>query len=135
VTGLEIPLWIQGTVGLGATITLWWAYRLGRWRGYRLRAAAGAEGDRRRLSGRLSELWAPYEAGFPGSPDDAYFLGAPIDFVVFEGLSEGALEEIVFVEVKSGAGKLTKRERAIRNAVSAGKVSWLELRLPGADER
>ena len=132
VEGLSVA--VQVACAGGAAFGLWLAYRLGRWRGARRRSNLSAEGDRRRLAGRLSELWAPYEAGFPGSPDDAHFLGAPIDFVVFEGLSEGEVQEIVFVEVKSGRGKLTKRERAIRDAVAAGRVSWLELRLPGTED-
>lgn len=115
-------------------VALWLSYRFGCWRGQRRRVALAREGDRRRLAGRLSEQWAPYEAGFPGAPDDAHFLGAPIDFVVFEGLTGGTLDEIVFVEVKSGRGKLTPRERAIREAVEGGRVSWLELRLPGAKD-
>lgn len=122
--------------GAGAGLALaWLVYRIGLWRGGRLAASRSREGDRRRLAGRLSEMWAPYEAGFPGDPDDAHFLGAPIDFIVFEGLSDGDLKEIVLVEVKSGAGKLTRRERAIRDAVKDGRVSWLELRLPSADDR
>jgi predicted Holliday junction resolvase-like endonuclease len=113
-----------------ALVVAWLSFRLGRWRGKRASIEASREGDRRRVSGRVAELWAPYEAGFPGSPDDAHFLGAPIDFIVFEGLSEGEIEEIVFVEVKSGAGKLTVGERKIRDAIAAGRVSWLELRMP-----
>ncbi len=118
--------------GLGAIAVLmaWFFFRLGKWRGRRSAMLASREGDRRRVAGRVTELWAPYEAGFPGSPDDAHFLGAPIDFIVFEGLTEGEIEEIVFVEVKSGSGKLTVGERKIRDAVAAGRVSWLELRIP-----
>lgn len=125
VSSLQLSLAGATTLALA-----WLCFRLGRWRGKRISIQSSREGDRRRLSGRLSELWAPYEAGFPGSPDDAHFLGAPIDFIVFEGLSEGEIEEIVFVEVKSGSGKLTVGERKIRDAISAGRVSWLELRMP-----
>lgn len=131
---LELPVWAPVAGACCALLALWFSFRIGKWRGARTRASASAEGDRRRIAGRLSELWAPYEAGFPGAPDDAHFLGAPIDFVVFEGLSEGEVEDIVFVEVKSGAGKLTKRERAIRDAVAGGRVSWLEFRLPGTED-
>lgn len=87
------------------------------------------EGARRQIAGRVAELWAPYESGFPGEIEDAWFLGSPIDFVVFDGLSDGALDEVVFVEVKSGSGKLTKRERMIRDAVTDGRVRWLEFRI------
>src|SRR5690348_11807305 len=33
---------------------------------------------------------------------DAQHLGSPVDFIVFDGLDEGELREIIFVEVKSG---------------------------------
>ena len=33
---------------------------------------------------------------------DLRFVGTPIDFIAFKGLSSGRLEEVVFIEVKSG---------------------------------
>ena len=78
--------------------------------------------------GRITEHFIPYLRGFPYNPKDARFLGTPIDFVVFEGLSEGEVENVVFVEVKSGKGTLSTRERRVRDAVREGRVRWLELR-------
>jgi predicted Holliday junction resolvase-like endonuclease len=34
----------------------------------------------------------------------------------------------VFLEVKTGAGALTARERQIREAIRSGRVEWDELR-------
>jgi predicted Holliday junction resolvase-like endonuclease len=49
--------------------------------------------------------------------------------VVFDGLDEGDLQEIVFVEVKTGASaSLSKRERQIREAISDGRIKWVEMR-------
>jgi predicted Holliday junction resolvase-like endonuclease len=78
--------------------------------------------------GRITEHFIPYLAGFPYNPKDARFLGTPIDFVVFDGLSEGEVESVVFVEVKAGKGALSSRERRVRDAVREGRVRWLELR-------
>jgi predicted Holliday junction resolvase-like endonuclease len=78
--------------------------------------------------GRITEHFIPYLAGFPYNPKDARFLGTPIDFVVFDGLSEGEVESVVFVEVKAGKGALSTRERRVRDAVREGRVRWLELR-------
>ena len=79
--------------------------------------------------GQAFEQLAPYLPGFEFNPKDAQFLGKPVDFVVFDGLDEGELRRIVFVEVKTGGAKLTRREQQIRHVVSRGAIEWRELRL------
>jgi len=54
--------------------------------------------------------------------------GSPIDLIVFDGLDEGELRKIVFVEVKSGKSVLSKRERLIKDAIEKKKVEWKILR-------
>jgi predicted Holliday junction resolvase-like endonuclease len=78
--------------------------------------------------GQIFEQLVPYLPEFEFSPKDARFLGRPVDFVVFDGLDEGELRQIVFVEVKTGGAKLTPRERLIRDAIRAGRVTWKEIR-------
>jgi predicted Holliday junction resolvase-like endonuclease len=78
--------------------------------------------------GQVFEQLVPYLPEFEFSPKDARFLGRPVDFVVFDGLDEGDLRRIVFVEVKTGGSKLTPRERLIRDAIREGRVSWKEVR-------
>ena len=79
--------------------------------------------------GKVSEQLVPYLPGFGYNPKDARFLGSPVDLVVFDGLDAGALERVVFLEVKTGAAALSTRERQIRDAVREGRVGWEELRL------
>jgi predicted Holliday junction resolvase-like endonuclease len=50
--------------------------------------------------GKVSEQLVPYLPGFGYNPKDARFLGSPVDFLVFDGLDEGELRGLVFVEVK-----------------------------------
>ena len=78
--------------------------------------------------GQVYEQLVPYLPEFGFNPKDARFLGRPVDFVVFEGLDEGKLRRIVFVEVKTGGSKLTERERLIRDAVREGRIAWKEIR-------
>jgi predicted Holliday junction resolvase-like endonuclease len=78
--------------------------------------------------GKITEHLVPYLPEFTYNPKDARFLGSPIDFLVFDGLSEGEVKCIIFVEVKTGTSTLNTRERRIRDAVQAGRVEWLELR-------
>ena len=81
------------------------------------------------LKGQAAEQLAPLTGDFPYLASDARFLGSPIDYVVFDGLSDEEELEVVFVEVKTGASKLSKREAKLRDAIKAGRVRWEELRL------
>jgi len=82
------------------------------------------------LSGQFSEQIAPYLPDFPFNPTEARFMGKPIDFVVFKGMDEKKIEEIVFVEVKSGQSQLSKIEKSLKSAVENKKVSWHEYKVP-----
>jgi predicted Holliday junction resolvase-like endonuclease len=81
-------------------------------------------------TGKVYEQLVPYLPDFPFNPKDVRFLGSPVDFVVFDGLSDGHITRIVFVEVKTGAADLSTRERRVRDAVQDSRVEWYELRGP-----
>ncbi|RME86660.1 MAG: Holliday junction resolvase [Anaerolineae bacterium] len=78
--------------------------------------------------GQVTEHFIPYLPDFAYNPKDARFLGSPVDFIVFDGLSEGAVRKIVFVEVKTGSAHLSTRERQVRNAIQAKHVEWTIVR-------
>jgi len=78
--------------------------------------------------GKVVEHIVPYLPGFGFNPKDVRFLGSPVDLVVFDGLCDGHLNKIVFLEVKTGNSSLSVRERLVREAVTARKVEWLEFR-------
>ncbi len=80
-------------------------------------------------AGKVFEQLVPYLPGFPFNPKDARFLGSPVDFVVFDGLNDGDVRRVVFLEVKTGASELSPRERRVRDAVRNAQVEWLELRI------
>lgn len=79
--------------------------------------------------GKMTEHIVPYLPGFKFNPADARFIGSPIDFVLFDGLSNDEVRKIVFVEVKTGSSSLSTRERSIRNAVQDKKIEWLEIKV------
>ena len=79
--------------------------------------------------GKVTEHLAPYLPDFPYSPKDVRFIGSPIDLVVFDGLDEGALRSVLFIEVRTGSGTLSARERQVRDAIREGRVAWEELRV------
>src|SRR5712692_1713138 len=78
--------------------------------------------------GKVTEHLVPYLPGFEFDPRDVRFLGTPIDLIVFDGLCNGSVKRVVFVEVKTGRSSLTPRERFVREAVAANRVEWLEYR-------
>lgn len=82
------------------------------------------------LGGKFSEQLAPFLPGFPYRPTEARFIGSPIDFVIFSGLDEKSVSEVVFVEVKSGKSQASAVEKTVRDAVMAKRVKWAEYRVP-----
>jgi predicted Holliday junction resolvase-like endonuclease/DNA-directed RNA polymerase subunit RPC12/RpoP len=84
--------------------------------------------SRSTITGQVTEHIVPHLPGFTFNPKDARFIGSPIDFVVFDGLDQDDLRDIVFIEVKTGTSGLTPRERQVRQAVLERKVKWVELR-------
>ncbi len=82
------------------------------------------------LTGQIGEQLAPFFPGFPCDPADARFLGKPVDFIAFPGASAGVIQEVLFVEVKTGDARLSGPERALKEAIQAGRVRWVEYRLP-----
>ena len=86
--------------------------------------------SRRSILGQVVEQVVPLMGFFPFNPRDARFLGSPIDFVVFDGLSHGEVRRIVFVEVKTGRGRLNGVERRVRRAVEEGRVEFITVRVP-----
>jgi predicted Holliday junction resolvase-like endonuclease len=87
------------------------------------------------IKGRITEHLIPYFGEFPYNPSDARFLGTPIDLIIFNGLSEDFVNEIVFLEIKSGKkASLTKRERSVKDCVNGQKISYKTIHLPIDDE-
>jgi predicted Holliday junction resolvase-like endonuclease len=81
------------------------------------------------IVGKVSEHILPHLPEFTYNPKDARFIGSPVDFVVFDGLDAGNVEQVVLIEVKTGTGALTRRERQVRDAVVAKRVTWQEMRI------
>jgi predicted Holliday junction resolvase-like endonuclease len=85
-------------------------------------------------AGKVHEQLVPYLPEFGFNPKDARFLGSPVDLVVFDGLADGQVRRVVFLEVKTGGAPLTARERQVRQVIEAREVAWAELRLTRASD-
>lgn len=80
--------------------------------------------SRRTLLGKLWEQVSPYIPKFPFKPSDMKFMGSPIDFVIFDGMGEKDIKQVIFLEVKSGDSKLNSQERKLKEVIEDGKVKW-----------
>lgn len=81
------------------------------------------------LGGHFSENLAPFLPDFPFSPTECRFVGKPVDFIVFRGMDNKTIEEVVFVEVKSGDSKLSPQEKNLKEAINNKKVRFVEYRV------
>ena len=86
--------------------------------------------SRATLKGQIGERFAPFFAAFGFEPADARFLGSPVDYVVFKGMSDGHVKGIAFVEVKVGELPLTPFQRQVSEAIKEGRVEWRVVPLP-----
>jgi predicted Holliday junction resolvase-like endonuclease len=90
--------------------------------------------SRSTLKGKIAEQMAPVLPEFPFNPADARFIGSPVDYIIFDGLTGVADEKsreirIVFMDVKHGTGTLTRTQRIIRDAVENKAVSWQTMKI------
>ncbi len=109
---------------IGALLTyLWWKDKVPV-----LRQDA-IDRSRANLGGQFAEQLAPYFPDFPYSPNELRWLGKPIDYVVFKGMDHNDLQEIVFLEIKSGKAQLNEHQRQIKKLLGEKKVSWAEYRV------
>jgi predicted Holliday junction resolvase-like endonuclease len=71
------------------------------------------------------------------SQSDARFIGHPIDFIVFNGLTDGELKEVIFVEVgnENKERELNKHERQVRDIIQQGKVRWECIKINLGEEK
>ncbi|MFO3796035.1 MAG: Holliday junction resolvase-like protein, partial [Anaerolineales bacterium] len=92
--------------------------------------------SRHTIKGQLGEQLVPLLPGFDFHPSDARFIGHPIDYVVFNGYTQlkdgnGSLEqlEIVILDIKRNMAALTREQRAIAQAIQAGRVKFQIVRV------
>lgn len=95
------------------------------------------ETSRRVIKGRVSEHLVPLlgmKKELYCLSDWRYFGGEPIDYIVFDGMTDardgdGEFKEILFVDIKTGKARLSPHQKRIKQAVTEGKVRWVTLRL------
>jgi predicted Holliday junction resolvase-like endonuclease len=83
------------------------------------------------LGGVFSEQVAPFLPDFPKDlkASEARFIGKPVDFLIFKGMDDQHIDEVVFVEIKSGKFQLSNNERSLRDAIQEKRVRRHEYRV------
>lgn len=81
------------------------------------------------LKGKIAEQMAPVLPDFGFNPADARFIGSPIDYIIFDGLTAVSDEKdtgirVVLMDVKQGTSTLNRTQRIIKKAVEEKRVSW-----------
>jgi predicted Holliday junction resolvase-like endonuclease len=75
--------------------------------------------------GFILERLAPVLEQFRFNKNDCRSVFDPIDYVIFDGLhKKGKVEKIFFIDIKSGAAKLKKNQKAIKTKVEEKKVEF-----------
>ena len=88
-------------------------------------ADAGAEKKAIEVGiGKIIEKILPSYKNFNIIATDCRFLAEPIDMVIFDGLSENNINNITFLDVKTGNAALNKHQRLIRDAIKEQKVEF-----------
>ena len=81
-------------------------------------AAAGGKG-------KIVEGLIPVMKGFGYEMEDCRFLANPIDYIIFEGASQGNVEHITFMDIKAGkTADLDTHQRKIRDAIKNNDVKF-----------
>jgi predicted Holliday junction resolvase-like endonuclease len=81
------------------------------------------------MRGQATEHLAPYVMEGV-NPKDCRFIGNPIDYIVFDGLSDVTdkiakdIKQIVLVDIKTGTSNLTTVQRRIRDAINDKRISF-----------
>lgn len=86
--------------------------------------------SRASLGGKFSENLSPYFPDFPFHPTEMRWLGSPVDYIVFKGMDKDQIEELIFLEIKSGKSALTAREKQLKKLIEEKKVAWKEYKVP-----
>ena len=81
------------------------------------------------MIGKIAEQFAPFLPGWEYNPKDARFLGSPCDFIIFQGMEEGAISEVILLEIKTGNSRLSAREQDLQDIMAFQRVRYEVLRI------
>jgi predicted Holliday junction resolvase-like endonuclease len=91
------------------------------------------QNQRSKLKGEISGQLAPLLPDFPVDASDVFhFGGGVVDFIAFEGISNGNVEKIWFIDSKYNQSSLNNAQRQIEkiiNELHGAKPSLIEFKI------
>lgn len=87
------------------------------------------------IKGQIVEQLYPLLRSCDYVSSDMRFFGNPIDYIVFEGLSDTrdtdqcTITSVVFIDVKTGNARLSREQLAIKKAIEEKKIRWETIRI------
>lgn len=90
------------------------------------------------IKGQLSEQLTPFMKGFPYSPSDLKFFGNGFDYICVSNMTEAretdtSIDEIIFIDIKTGKSRLSNIQKKIRDAIVEGRVYWETITIDNND--
>lgn len=75
--------------------------------------------------GTTVEQMVPFVREMPFDPSDMRILsGGPVDYVVFDGLCDGEVRELVFLDIKTGKAKTNEAQKQVQRCADLGRVRF-----------
>ena len=80
------------------------------------------------LKGQATEQLAPYING-NYNPKDYKFMGDPIDYIVFDGMSDintknDKINKIILMDIKTGKSQLNRVQKAVKKCIEDGNIEF-----------
>jgi len=94
----------------------------------KLARADSVKRQRSILKGQATEQLAPY-INPNYNPKDYKFLGDPIDYVIFDGMSDinsktDKINKIILMDIKTGTSRLNRVQKAVRDCIESGNLEF-----------
>lgn len=89
--------------------------------------------SRSTIEGQVFEQLVPHFPEWAHTPSEARFLGSPLDFIVFDGMSTGNPKKIIFVEIKTGKSETTPLQNKLKKIIKDKKVEWEIIKIERGD--
>lgn len=82
--------------------------------------------------GKITEHLLPFSKHLSQfDPRDVRFIGSPVDLMIFDGATRKSdTIDVYLVEIKTGSGKLSKKQKSIQQAVADHRVYWKPIVVP-----
>lgn len=80
------------------------------------------------LKGQATEQLAPY-INNEYNPKDYKFMGDPIDYIIFDGMSDieekdDKINKIILMDIKTGKSQLNRVQKAVKECIEAGSIEF-----------